>query len=174
MQLTNILVPIDFSPHSLHALRIAGRIAAERGAALDILHVWQPLVAFTTQSPPAVVLAAQEQAARAQLEQLPTEDYGTTAHPHLSTGAAADEIIHFAESRRSDLIVMGTYGCSGLRPYVGGQCRRSSRAPRQLPGVDLQTSGAAQLMSGHLNAGFEREGLPACEFFSTCGIHPRH
>ncbi len=120
MHIKTILVPIDFSQHSLHALQIASRLAAERGASLDLLHVWQPREEFTAQSLPAIVLAAQEQAARARLEQLQTAGYGGNSRHHLSIGGVADEIIRFAEAHHTDLIVMGTYGCSGLRPFAVG------------------------------------------------------
>jgi nucleotide-binding universal stress UspA family protein len=120
MHIKTILVPIDFSQHSLHALQIASRLAAERGASLDLLHVWQPREEFTVQSPPAIVLAAQEQAARTRLEQLQAAGYSGNSRLHLSIGAVADEIIRCAEACNSDLIVMGTYGCSGMRPYAVG------------------------------------------------------
>src|SRR5690606_16522111 len=112
MRLKTILVPIDFSQHSLHALQIASRLAAEHGASLDLLHVWQPREEFTAHSPSAFVLAAQEQAARTRLEQLQAAGYGDNSRYHLSTGGAADQIIRFAEAHFTDLIVMGTYGCS--------------------------------------------------------------
>lgn len=120
MHIRNILVPIDFSDHSLHALRIASGMITGRGGLLHLLHVWQAVAVFTESSPPAVVLAAQEEAARSRLQQMATVGNDAMVRRYLGTGAPADEILRFAETRGADLIVMGTYGMTGSTPWALG------------------------------------------------------
>lgn len=115
-----ILVPVDFSDHSLHALQIASGLAADQGAALALLHIWTTQLAFNESSPQAVVLAAQEEAARKRLEELQPARWGVEIDHYLSAGAPADEIIRFTETHETDVVVMGTRGrVDSTRSIVG-------------------------------------------------------
>lgn len=121
MQIRNILVPVDFSEHSLHALRVASGLVTDSGVRVHLLHIWQAMVAFTESSPPAVVLAAQQEEARVRLHQMQAQGaQNGSVRRFLGTGAPADEILRFAESHQADLIVMGTYGLTGATPWAIG------------------------------------------------------
>lgn len=115
-----ILVPVDFSDHSLHALEIASGVAADQDTTLALVHIWTSQVSFNESSPPAVVLAAQEAAARRRLEELRPPRPKVKVERYLSVGAPDNEIIRYVQILTPDVIVMGTYGQTGVSHRVVG------------------------------------------------------
>jgi nucleotide-binding universal stress UspA family protein len=122
---TRILCPTDFSPSAKAALDVAATLAARFEASIDVLHVWSPqvLVAFDA----ALVPSAEE--TTALVESLHAKLDGALAHVarprrflrrHLVQGAPAEEILSFAQRERSELVVMGTHGRTGLAHVVLG------------------------------------------------------
>ncbi len=135
-----ILVPLDFSPPSQVALAYAVRVASEFDASLHVLHAGTPIpVVPVGVGVPATTLAAadhmtellreRERVGREHMlaEVLPfADDHDVSLH--WWDGEAAEAIIHFAESKDADLVVMGTHGRSGVaRALMGSVAERTLR-----------------------------------------------
>jgi universal stress protein A len=131
----NILVPIDFSPHSEQALQVAADLARRYGASLELAHVYHPL---SYALPEGYVLIAPEQlreilaqfelqlkAARADVLETGVQDVQTV----LLEGDPCARILHRVKERGHDLIVMATHGRSGFkRMFIGSVAENVVRA----------------------------------------------
>jgi nucleotide-binding universal stress UspA family protein len=114
-----ILVPTDFSEASDAALNYGIGLAQAFGAQLYLLHVpGETGVNFEADFP----FVQFENAARERLEALVSAQEAKRLRPEyvLRIGAPADQIVHYAEARDIDLIVMGTHGRSGVTHMVMG------------------------------------------------------
>lgn len=98
MKLADILVPIDFSPGSFHALQEAAGLARQSGAQLTLLHV-HPIEAvafmdFTYVEPPehvAEVTAAAERELQAMVDKL--DEPPPRHRVVVTTGRVVDDIV---------------------------------------------------------------------------------
>lgn len=113
-----LLVPLDFSPPSVHALHTA-RLHFP-GARRLLLHVPGP---ERTHAPSALdllesgtLLTEESDQARERLEQLAIEGEET----QVATGLTAKTILDAAQAWGADLIVMGTQGRQGFTRLVLG------------------------------------------------------
>lgn len=146
MNVTKILVPIDYSEHSDRALQWGASLAEKYGAQLLLLHVisrasedfsergagrtetWSPVAVEN----PAVchAPAAQGEAMSVDLIELAQNDLKDLAiaklneslsvSPRVGVGNPAEEILRVAQDEAVDLIVMGTHGRTGLRHVLVG------------------------------------------------------
>jgi universal stress protein A len=116
-----LLVPVDFSRHSLVALRHALALAAANGARLVLLHVLEPFHPGLLMDTTAVEAAARR-AANERLEKLLLDTRRTcpAASRELRAGHPVQTIVALAKRVRADLIVMGTHGRTGLRRSLIG------------------------------------------------------
>ncbi len=128
-----VLAPVDFSDGSREALRLAGALAAERGAVLHALHV----VEWPTELP-AYLLgvglpAMPDVLARAQAEL--TAFVAATVGPDAVTavrvrlgGLAAYAVAEYAREVAAGLVVISTHGRTGLdRLLMGSVAERVVR-----------------------------------------------
>jgi nucleotide-binding universal stress UspA family protein len=123
--LRKILCPVDFSPASQQALRIAARIAADRDAELVVVHVWyvSPLVSgeFPIPADALKAMADEEQQALARAVH---EANAVGAHrvaSRMIDGVPWDRIVDTArQDRECDLIVIGTHGRTGVARWMLG------------------------------------------------------
>jgi universal stress protein A len=129
-----ILVPLDFSDQSLHALEYAKTLAKTLGASLELLHVVpNPYIADPTglYTPlPQNYLDEFEREAQGRLEQALTleEQKVFGSGRTVRTGNAADEIVECARARQVDLIIMGTHGRTGASHlFLGSVAERVVR-----------------------------------------------
>lgn len=118
-----ILCPIDFSPGSEHAQRIAIRLAHEANAPLALVHAWSvPAVATATDMPLAAdsLQGLLDDAERGLADALDEARRAGVTHikAQLVSGPAAERILELAEP--TDLIVMGTHGRTGLARLLLG------------------------------------------------------
>ena len=112
-----ILIPVDFSPHSNHALRYA-RVLAERfDCELTLMHV-----VVTDTLNVIEHRRALETIATTLLENLRAEleEHGLAVSTVLVTGTPYREILKHAEREHMDLIVMGTHGRTGVEHLLIG------------------------------------------------------
>jgi nucleotide-binding universal stress UspA family protein len=112
---TRILVPTDFSSQADAALADARALAAQFGATLHVLHVFENVFLRAVVGDPRTL----ESAAQRHLEErLTPEDRqkGAVAALEISD-EPAKEIVQYAREAGIDLIVMGTHGRTGL-PHV--------------------------------------------------------
>lgn len=133
-RLKRILVPIDFSPPSLEAARLAGRWAGLFGAELCVLHVLEPLHVTAPFGGEPVVLpprpAAFSREMKASLEKTARRECRGAARVsvHLREGVAYDEIVAAARKLQADIIIIATHGRSGLmRALMGSTAERVAR-----------------------------------------------
>ena len=121
-----ILVPVDFAPHSAQAVRLACEIAQRFSASITLVHVHEPV---DYALPEGYVLYTPDQLGRLNAEfenrlrasQREVEALGVTrVDTRLLHGAAALEIVDFAQHESFDLIVMGTHGRTGLKHVLMG------------------------------------------------------
>jgi nucleotide-binding universal stress UspA family protein len=133
MPIKKILVPIDFSETSVHALDYAVDLAVAVGAAVSVVHVYQPLV---YSFPDAVLVTPPEMAAKIsdRAQQLVDEAVKSRRQrcPAMTgsvlSGAPWEEIGRIAVEQHADLIVMGTHGRKGLpRAILGSVAERVIR-----------------------------------------------
>jgi nucleotide-binding universal stress UspA family protein len=116
----HILVPVDFSGPGQQALVYAKQIAAFYNARLQLLHVVEEFIppTFYMASGSSIFAFKPELKARAEQEmkKLLKEAKGpeVAADFHVIEGHAAIEIVNFAESRQTDLIVIATHGRTGI------------------------------------------------------------
>jgi nucleotide-binding universal stress UspA family protein len=121
-----ILVPLDFSQCSAHALQFALDLARRYEASVDLLYVYHPIV-DTLPEAYGVVTAAHASEIVSKLEQQlasAKQDALAAGALHVATqlvhGAPVAEILRVAAERGSDLIAMGTHGRTGAkRMFLG-------------------------------------------------------
>lgn len=130
MAFTNILIPIDFSDHSVRALRQAIGLAREGGAKLTLMHVGVlPHVVASdyglSGASSALLTQVGEQAAREQLHRLEglakAEIPESLGHANLlREGYPPREILDQVKQGGHDLVVLGTHGRTGLQRLLLG------------------------------------------------------
>jgi universal stress protein A len=121
-----ILVPVDFSSHSLEAIRVAAELAKRFDASLTLSHVYDPLVYARPDGflmVPQLDVGRVCDALRAELDGARLRALQAGA-PQVETklldGVVASEIVEFAKRDEFDLIVMGTHGRTGMAHLVIG------------------------------------------------------
>jgi len=121
-----IVVPTDFSDHSLRALPYALGLAEKYGAEIKILYVNEPALQVSDMAWVGVddralkdehVSDARKNMDRIVRDQIPPE---ASAEAVVRSGDAVEEIIQFAEEAGADLIVMATHGRGGLSHILMG------------------------------------------------------
>ena len=120
-----LLVPVDFSPASLRALREAGRLADAMVASLTLLHV-RPIsdVAAAITEGREDLIKGNSRALAAALKRHYADRLAALAarsgavEARLATGRASREILKAA--RGFDLVVMGRTGKGGVAGLLGG------------------------------------------------------
>jgi len=158
-QITRILVPIDFSPSSRAALEYATFLAGETGAALEVLHVWEP-PGYVGPDTLALLPVAAGQPGWEQTRLDVTREVDQflakagvrpkQVSVRVEAGEPSDKILSVASDGGADLLVMGTHGRTGLARLLIGSVaeavvrratcpvltvRVASKAPRE--GVPL-------------------------------------
>ena len=134
--ISRILVPVDFSPHSDHALRYAAAFAGRLDALVEILHVVEEPVAagaWSSEIPVPGLLALRDRLmaeAEGQLDQYRpiVEDSHVRAVTTVRMGQPGQTIAAYAQAAGIDLIVMGTQGRGGLSHLMGSVTERVARS----------------------------------------------
>lgn len=143
--MTKILVPTDFSPGSADAMRVAVRMAREKGATLVVAHAWQiPALAFGSEPfsmAPSLLQTMSDDAKRA-LEGAVDEakQQGADAIGLMLNGVPWARLAEVAEGDPEiELVVMGTHGRTGLTRVVLGSV--AEKVVRHAPCSVLVTRG---------------------------------
>jgi nucleotide-binding universal stress UspA family protein len=120
-----ILVPLDFSDHAEPVLEWAAHLAEEHGSRVLLLHVYHLPVEFQQLEgaylPPdfwANVKSEAEGHLASYAERL--RERGLEVETLVREGYPATVIVDEADSQRSDLIVIGTHGHTGLKHLLLG------------------------------------------------------
>ena len=137
-----ILVPLDFSEVTMSVIEHAIYLARLLGAEVWLLHVVHvpPLAEASTWLDPVIsptmeqdIRQQMKTTAEAKLKELAQEfaSQGIKAEAAVREGLPFAEIIKFAEENKSDLIVMGSHGRSGLSHLlIGSVAERVVRRAR--------------------------------------------
>jgi nucleotide-binding universal stress UspA family protein len=105
-----ILVPVDFTPRSRHAVRTAVRLASSSKASTTLLHVIERIDAGAPRSL-AGFYQKLEKSARRKMADFASEftRKGLEARAEVLYGNRVGEILRFAEENAIDLIVMSSH-----------------------------------------------------------------
>lgn len=121
MELRKILIPLDFSDHSRHALHWGVSLAQKYRAQLVLLHVIPEVLEKVSARESAGEQRVMDLTAEieAQLQELAYQEVGErgAAQAKVVDGQPAEEIVRVAREEAVDLIVMGTHGRTGL-PHI--------------------------------------------------------
>jgi nucleotide-binding universal stress UspA family protein len=128
-----ILVPVDYSEGSAHALECATSIAEWLGAELEVVHVWDRPAYVSTEvlvrMPEGslrplgelIRLNAEAEMATFLANHLRRNEGSTVLPPHyLISGEPAASLVAELERGRHDLVVVGTHGRTGLKHLLLG------------------------------------------------------
>jgi universal stress protein A len=128
LAVTRILVPIDFSPSARAALEYASFLSGKLGAAIEVLHVWEP-PGYVGPDALALLPVGSGQPGweqtRTEVQREGETLLGRGARPstmsiRVESGEPSDKILEIARDGRADLIVMGTHGRTGLARLLIG------------------------------------------------------
>lgn len=137
-EFTNIVVPYDFSEHSMAALETALRLARRLESNLHLVHVFKPpaltygyAIGGASAATPAIDMLEIRGAAVSALQLVANQqtDVPTSLDIHVFEAANTSvSICDAAESLKADLIVMGTHGRTGFaHVFLGSVAERTIR-----------------------------------------------
>jgi nucleotide-binding universal stress UspA family protein len=147
MEIKLILCPIDFSEFSIRAYHYALSLAEHYRAKLVAQHIVElsrhPSLGFVVSAGLYDEFRkALHQNAEQELRDFVKQHTRAQTHPELvvQQGAAADDILSFAQAQKADVIVMGTHGRRGFDRLVLGSVtdRVMRRAPCPVLAISKQ------------------------------------
>jgi nucleotide-binding universal stress UspA family protein len=123
---TKIIVPVDFSPHSDAAIRIAADLSRKYEASVTLVHVYEPVayalpegyVLYTADQLASLLSTFEQRLAAAR--EIAQREGTISPDTKLLQGSAGSEIVDYAQKNGFDLIVMGTHGRTGLKHALMG------------------------------------------------------
>ncbi|HEY7955672.1 MAG TPA: universal stress protein [Polyangia bacterium] len=146
MPLQHILVPVDFSPRSRHALRYALALAARWPASIQALHVVPPPLrlelAFDAWLGRPMPRTSQEAIDRAEeqlsllITSLPIDD--VVVRPRIEPGDPAATIVRVATEDALDLILIGTRARTGISEWLLGSVAKTVLSCAPCPVLTLR------------------------------------
>jgi len=125
LQLKRILCPTDFSEAARRAFDLAIPLAEAFGAELYVIHV-VPAIPYLEPRPtyhfdvPEYERLLREDAERQMAALVSDLQTRVAVHAILAHGDVAEQILHAAEEKDVDLIVIATHGRTGWRHLVFG------------------------------------------------------
>ncbi|HEY2953944.1 MAG TPA: universal stress protein [Candidatus Eisenbacteria bacterium] len=122
-----ILIALDASPHSEHALQFVTRMRWPAGSRVLVVSALQPIARAAAASPDLADLPAQALDDRRQeLEELVSNAQselrasGFATEGRVEVGEPRERLLSVAQSERADLIVVGSHGRTGLAKLMLG------------------------------------------------------
>src|SRR5262245_31768087 len=123
MQPLSIMVAVDFSEDSDHALEEAVRLATRMAARIVVVHVSSPRPSL-----PADMMSAEPidgsdiERARESLKEIKhrVETYGLAVETHLAVGTVVYGLIDTIRDLKPDLVVVGSHGKGAIRRALLG------------------------------------------------------
>ncbi|SDB28988.1 Nucleotide-binding universal stress protein, UspA family [Flavobacteriaceae bacterium MAR_2010_188] len=118
--MTTILVPVDFSEYSEHALKVAASIAKNNSAEIVAVHMMgMNLAALTKENSPDIEGLFFVNISQKRFKEFLNKDYlnGITVKHMVRNYINFSELDEVAIEHNADLIVMGSHGSSGLSEF---------------------------------------------------------
>ena len=139
----SILVPVDFSPDSLAALKTALVLAKKLACPIIVLHVVHDPSNrpgfYHSRKAGSTVIEGMEAAATEMMEEFLSENdilnlveaAGVSLSTALLRGLPVTQILHHAQTAKVDLIIIGSRGRTGLSNLlIGSRAQRAVQLPR--------------------------------------------
>lgn len=121
---SSVLCPVDFSDHSIRALRHAAALAALARGRVTAVHVAHPLLVAASEA--GVNVSSVTDETGRELREAVTGvineagSWAPAVSTAVTTGDAADDIVKYAADHAATVIVMGTHGLTGYRKLLLG------------------------------------------------------
>ena len=124
-QLSNILVPVDFSDFSNDAIRYAAELADTWDAEITLIHVIEEAVLPTVYGVEPVATYPVDhlmEESQKQIDRLKEAYFGENprVHTKILVGHSALTIASYAKESSTNLIVIPTHGLTGLKRFLMG------------------------------------------------------
>lgn len=160
--INEILVPVDYSPPSVAALRLAGRIAEPMRAHLTVLHLLPIEVYAFADGPVVTPDDGRLEKERARLDSHVRTTLGTGSPAFdavVGWGSPFLQIVDYAIERRADLIVLGTHGRTGVRHAVLGSVAEKTVRLAPCPVLTVHDGVAVERIFGTMPRGPSEAGV---------------
>ena len=117
-----LLVPTDFSNNANNAVKYANEFAQFTNSKILLLHAYMPLVGQYSIIPGLVAedIAIERNNSQKKLEKLKSKLIQAKNVGVVKIGDPIEEIIKTADEKKTQLIIMGTHGSSGLKRVLFG------------------------------------------------------
>ncbi len=148
IEVRRILAPVDFSENTPAVLDWSAHLAEEHGSTVTLLHAYHLPVEFQ-QLEGAYLPADFWQSVRSEAETTlrgyaeNLQRKGVRVEIAVCEGYAATVIVEEAAQRRSDLIVIGTHGRSGLKHLLLGSIAERVVQKAPCPVLTVKAAGGA-------------------------------
>lgn len=139
LPIRTILHPTDFSQNSDWAFDVACALAKDYGARVIVLHVTLPPAHVYAEGLIMTQPLDYLDDLRKRLCRLQPGHPGVPMEHRLLEGDAGDTIVELAEETKSDLIVMGTHGRTGLGRLLMGSVAEKVMRRAPCPVLTLKT-----------------------------------
>jgi len=126
MNFNRILCCVDFSTNAENAFQTAVDLARKFESQLHLVHVLPPVISPLITDIDLVVPAESSTAMVEKLADQMNETYAQRISPPLDSvikvleGHVSSEILHYIESERIDMVILGAYGLSGVELVLFG------------------------------------------------------
>ncbi len=126
--ISNILVPLDFSGSSMKALQAATELAQKFKANIHLLHIVNPRTTVLPSLNEVVNTSNFKDEIGHHLNEIAEKNiapFNIEYQTEIRDGSVAKEIVGSASDKNCDIIVMGTHGLSGVEEFfIGSQAYR--------------------------------------------------
>jgi len=142
-----ILVPVDFTPASLHAIRQGAGMAAKLGSSVCLLHVVDCGV-FNQVNQPALKKTSEDvmQEAEQQLRTLADAELGQATHEvKVAVGTPVEEILKAADAGGCDLIIMAQHEYNAVDRVLHRHTLRGVESGAHCPVLTLHCDEAGEI-----------------------------
>ena len=148
-RLRRVLVAVDLSEHSRHALQVAGQIASRFGAALEVLYVWAAPFYDPAEHFDAELFERIRQSARSEVDEFVASaslSPDLAVSVSIASGTPSEKIAERIQSDAPDLLVLGSHGHGGFKRWILGSVaettvRYASCAALVVPSAAARSAG---------------------------------
>ena len=130
-----ILVPTDFSSNAKNALKFANSLAQSLKAKIVLCNVYTPTVGKFNMISGIIAeeISMAKLGTQKKLDKLKVECTSVNCLPVVVVGDTVDSIIDTAKEKKTNFIVMGTHGASGLKKVLFGSNASNVISKSEIP-----------------------------------------